>query len=120
MSSYLEGYNFSPPAQDARQDEIDKQLALIGIPLHDFRAVDMVERALLHPKYAYRTAEGIEQEVFKLPIELVDAILRDTPSIARETPFKYKERTVYAHATKPKSAMEKAETTRRLLAEDIS
>jgi hypothetical protein len=119
MGAYQEQFSFSQPNKDVRQVELDQQAASAGVPLHDLRAIDMVERALLHPKYEYRTAEGIEKETFILPVELIEEVLRDTPSIARQTPFKSGDRIIYAHAAKSKSVQEKIEASRRILAEDI-
>jgi hypothetical protein len=116
MSAYIESYKFSQPTKDQRQVALDEAARANGIPLHDLRAVDLVEQALLNPDYDYRTAAGIEKEVFKLPFELIAAILAETPAIARLTPYEKDGEQIYAHKTKPEDLREAAEVWRRILA----
>ncbi len=114
---YLERYEFSQPGLDAREAEF-KPVLENGVPMHDLRAVDMVEEALLDPRWGYRTAKGIERSVFVLPHSLIASILEVTPCIARLTPLRKNGEDAYAHREKPKSAAEKYEAVRRVLAKD--
>src|SRR5436190_23498316 len=118
MSSYLEKWRFTQPDLDSRDAAGQEAAKQNGIPLHDLRAVDMVGKALLNPKWDYRTANGIEQEIF-LPIELIASILKSTPSIARKTAWKRtksKKTDIYAHPDRPKTKREKLEEFRQMLA----
>jgi hypothetical protein len=101
-NAYLEQYEHSQPDMDQREAALQQATLDAGLPIHDLRAVDMVERALLNIQNRYRTSRGIEKEVCILPRGLIAAILKDTPSIARVTPFaKVKDEYVYAHRNYP-------------------
>jgi hypothetical protein len=112
MSKYLEQYSFTPPDQDKRAVALAGVAIKNGVPMHDLRAVDMVERALLDPRWDFRTAKSIEEEGINernvLPAELILSILTTTSVIARRSVLKSPSgQDLYTHRSRSQKSKER-------------
>jgi RecA-family ATPase len=119
MTEYLKSYQSSIPESDNRGKELEEKTKKSGIPTHDLRAVDLVGRELLNKEWDFRTAQGIEKDVFILPGKLILDILNSTPVVVRKSILTNdKKQPIYTHRTRPKKLKEHLEEWRRMAARD--